>query len=120
MSATRDSSIREELANGIVRFYADKFGRGPTQARSYVEDTHATVILGDVQTTVERTLTAHGHDVLVREMRRCVKAAFRDEIVAVVEQVTGRQVVAMHSDHDPGTNTSAYIFLFAEPDSEGP
>ena len=116
MSATRDSSIREELANGIVRFYADKFGRGPTQARSYVEDTHATVLLGDVQTTVERTLTAHGHDVLVREMRRCVKAAFRDEIVEVVEQVTGRQVVAMHSDHDPASNTSVYVFLFAEGD----
>ena len=50
-------------------------------------------------------------------MRRCVKAAFRDEIVAVVEQVTGRQVVAMHSDHDPASNTSSYVFLFDKPDS---
>ena len=59
MSVGPDSSIRQELSNRIVAFYRDKFGRGPTQARSYVDETHATVILGDVQTTVERTLAAH-------------------------------------------------------------
>lgn len=107
-----DTSVRQELANGIVRFYSDKFGRGPTQARSFVEDTHATVILGDVQTTVERTLTAHGHEALVKEVRRTVKAVYREELVAVVEQVTGRRVMTMHADHDPASNTSTYVFLF--------
>jgi len=116
MSVGPDSSTRQELSNGIVAFYRDKFGRGPTQARSYVEATHATVILGDVQTTVERTLAAHGEGALVREMRRCVKRIYRDEIVGVAEQVTGRRVVAMHSDHDPDTNTSTYTFLFADGD----
>ena len=107
-----DSSIRQELANRIVRFYADNFGRGPTKTHCYVEDTHATVILGDVQTTVERTLAAHGHEALVREVRRTVKAVYRDELVAVVEQVTGRKVEAMHADHDAASNTSTYVFLF--------
>jgi uncharacterized protein YbcI len=114
MSVEPDSSVRQELSNAIVAFYSEKFGRGPTQARSYVEETHATVILGDVQTTVERTLTAHGEGALVREVRRRVKAIYRDQIAAVVERVTGRQVVAMHSDHDPTTNTSTYIFLFTD------
>ena len=112
MTSTPDSSMRQELANGIVRFYAEKFGRGPTQSRCYVEDTHATVILGDVQTTVERTLATNGHEALVREVRRTVKAVYRDELVAVVEQVTGRKVVAMHADHEPASNTSTYVFLF--------
>jgi uncharacterized protein YbcI len=114
VSAESDSSARQELSNAIVALYSDRFGRGPTQARSYIEESHALVILGDVQTTVERTLTAHGEGVLVREVRRCVKAAYRDEIVAVAEEATGRRVVAMHSDHDPDTNTSIYAFLFAD------
>ena len=107
-----ETSIRQELANEIVRFYRDKFGRGPTQARAFVEESHATVILGDVQTTVERTLAAHGHEALVKEVRRSVKAVYRDELVAIVEQVTGRTVMTMHADHDPASNTSTYVFLF--------
>ena len=118
MSVDRGSTMRQDLGNGIVGFYSAKFGRGPTKARCYVEESHATVILGDVQTTVERTLAAHGHDALVKEVRRTVKTVFRDELVAIVEQITGRKVLAMHADHDPGSNTSTYVFLYQPASSQ--
>jgi uncharacterized protein YbcI len=107
----------QALSNAIVGWYADKFGRGPTKAKTYIEDDHATVILGEVQTTVEQTLAANGEGALVKEVRRRVKAVHRSELSSLVEQTTGRKVVAMHSDHDPGTDTGVYVFLFAKPES---
>ena len=107
----------QELSNAIVRWYAEKFGRGPTRSKAYIEQDHATVILGDVQTTVERTLAANGEGALVKEVRRTVKAIHRTELSRLVERTTGRSVVAMHSDHDPGTDTAVYVFLFAKPES---
>ncbi|MBN1529623.1 MAG: DUF2294 domain-containing protein [Thermoleophilaceae bacterium] len=101
------------LSNAIVGWYAEKFGRGPTRSKTYIDGDHATVILGDVQTRVERTLAAHGEESLVKEVRRTVKAIHRAELSGLVERTTGRAVVAMHSDHDPGTDTSVYVFLFA-------
>jgi uncharacterized protein YbcI len=107
----------QELSNAIVRWYAEKFGRGPTRAKAYIEQDHTTIILGDVQTAVERTLTANGQGALVKEVRRTVKAVYRTELSGIVEQTTGRTVVAMHSDHDPETNTAVYVFLFAKAES---
>lgn len=107
----------QELSNAIVGWYAEKFGRGPTRSKAYIEEDHATVILGDVQTTVERTLTANGQGALVTKVRRTVKAIHRTELSSLVERITGQTVVAMHSDHDPETNTGVYVFLFAKPES---
>jgi len=107
----------QDLTNAIVRWYTDKFGRGPTKAKTYIEQDHATVILGEVQTAVERTLAANGEGALVKEVRRTVKAIHQTEISSLVERTTGRMVVAMHSDHDPGTDTSVYVFLFARTES---
>lgn len=113
MDVAPDRSVRQDLSNAIVSFYSEKFGRGPTKSKAYIEDTHATVILGEVQTPVERTLAANGQEALVKEVRRRVKAVFRDELEALVERTTGRAVLAMHADHDPATDTSIYVFLFA-------
>ena len=90
---------------------------GPTKSKTYLEQDHATIILGEVQTPVERPWPPHGEEALVKEVRRTVKATHRTELSSLVERTMGRTVVAMHSDHDPGTDTSVYVFLFSKPGS---
>ena len=48
------------LATAIVQRYRERFGRGPTLARAHIGSDFALVILGDVQTEVERSLVALG------------------------------------------------------------
>jgi uncharacterized protein YbcI len=107
-----DGSARERLANSIVGWYSERYGRGPTRTRVYVEDDHVLIILGNVQTAAERTLTSRGHGDLVKQVRRTVKVLFRDQLATLVEEATSRKVIAVHSDHDPATNTAVYVFLF--------
>jgi uncharacterized protein YbcI len=114
-----NGDLRQDLARAFVGFYRERFGRGPTQAKAHVEDDFALVILGEVQTPAERTLANAGEVDLVKQVRRTVKAVYRDELVALAEELTSRRVGAMHSDHDPATDTSVYVFLFERANGPG-
>jgi len=79
----------------------------------------ALVILGSVQTDVERSLVAEGELDSVEFMRRRVRQMAADEFCATTEEVVGRKVVAMLGDHNALANTSALIFLL-EPERGEP
>ena len=104
-------SAAQDLTNGIVGLFRERFGRGPVQAKCYLEDDHVLVLLRNVETDLERTLTGQGHEDLVGELRRAVRGAFRDELCALAAAATGRKVQAMLSDHDPATDSTALVFL---------
>ena len=96
-----DSRHGEELAeitNGIVRLFAESYGRGPTRAKSYMlDDTYVVTVLRDTMTTVERTLADGGHGHQIRKVRLTFQEAMADSFKGVVEQALGRTVVAYHS-----------------------
>jgi uncharacterized protein YbcI len=90
---------RQLISRGIVAIFKRHLGRGPTSARTYVNDDVITVILEDNLTSIEHTLIDSDRGEVVNDMRRGYQSAVREEIVRLVETATGRRVKAFMSDH---------------------
>jgi uncharacterized protein YbcI len=90
----------EELAmvsSEIVRLLAQHYGKGPTQAKSYVCDDWLFCVMKDGITTTERTLLENGEEGLVRQVRLRFQGLMQDAFKGIVEEATGRRVLTYHS-----------------------
>jgi uncharacterized protein YbcI len=74
-------------------------GRGPTRARTSIDEDLISVVLRDTLTKGERSLVADGRSQLILDMRRAYQTTMRREMVAGVEAITGRTVIAFLSDN---------------------
>ena len=100
VSVSEQSSHGANLAtvsNGIVQLLRETYGRGPTKAKSYLNDNVLLVVLEDILTTVEKTLLDDGRDELVREVRLSYQTAESNRFKSVVEEALNRKVVTYHS-----------------------
>jgi uncharacterized protein YbcI len=86
-----------EISNAIVGIFSEYYGRGPTKAKTYLFDDYVFTVLEDILTTVERTLVESGKESLVREVRLTFQEAVSDRFTQAVGNVTGRKVMAYHS-----------------------
>src|SRR3954463_12253416 len=92
-------SVAAAISNGVVRLMNEYTGRGPTRARTYISDDLVSVVLRDTLTKGERSLVADGKTGLVLSTRKAFQITMGDELVALVEQITGRRVIAFLSDN---------------------
>ncbi len=69
------------------------------------------VVLRDTLTKGERSLVADGRSQLVLDMRKAYQITMRAELVAGVEQITGRKVIAFLSDNhiDPDVAVESFV-----------
>ncbi len=104
-----------ELSNAMVRIYKEKFGRGPTQAKTSYAG-HDTIIctLKDSMTPAEQNLVAMGEHQRLRDVRMFFQHATEREFVDTVEQITGRTVEAFVSGIDTTKDVSSEVF-YLEP-----
>ena len=97
-AGTRTGEQLAEVTNGIVKLFAEYYGRGPTKAKSYLLDDRIVVcVLENTMTTVERTLSQNGNGHLVRQVRLTFQEAMADRFTSTVADVMGRRVAAYHS-----------------------
>jgi uncharacterized protein YbcI len=82
-----------------VRLMSEYTGRGPTKARTYIQSDLITVVMRDTLTRGERKLVESGNFDKVRDIRRRFQDAMREDLVAGVEALTGRRVLAFLSDN---------------------
>ena len=106
------TSTTQDLANRVVGWYAERFGRGPTKAKGYINDDFAMIVMGGVQSQAEHTLVEQGDAQTVFNLRRAIKEAHKDALCALIAEITGRPVRMMLSDHKPHEDTSILVFLF--------
>jgi uncharacterized protein YbcI len=98
--ATKQEISRETLAavaNEIVRLKAQYYGRGPTEAKAYLNDELLIVSLKGGLTTVERTLLEAGEARLVREVRLRYQEVMERSYVDTVQRLTGYEVLSYMS-----------------------
>ena len=107
-------ALVSQLSREIVQLHARLYGRGPTKARSYLQNDYAICILEEIFTTAERTLIGAGAGEHVRETRKRFQEAVRKDFLDVVERVTGRRVKVFLSQVDVDANLALEFFLFAE------
>ena len=103
--------LNAALARAMVRFYHDEMGRGPAQARAFYRDDVVVVLLEDTLTKPEQALKSRGREDAVLDLREMLQRAMRDEIVAIVEGLTGRTVRAfLSSNHlDPDLLVQCFV-----------
>ena len=104
-------SLSAAISNHVVRLFAEYTGRGPTRARTTIRDGVVVCVTEDTLTKAERRLTQEGEGELVVTVRRRFQSTMRDDLVAGVELLTGRRVVAFLSDHDAGADMAAEVFV---------
>ena len=108
-----DGHTASEISNAVVSLFAEYLGRGPTRARTVLGRDLVAVVLEETMTKAERRLVLEGQDETVVETRRVFQRTMREDLVAAVERITGRSVVAFLSDHTTAPDVSVEVFVLA-------
>jgi uncharacterized protein YbcI len=105
-----------KISTAAVQVLHDYTGRGPTKAKTTINQSVVTILLADTLTTGERTLVDHGHADRVLEVRYDYQTAMRDELVGMVQRELGREVIAFMSQNhiDPDLAVEVFVLKPAE------
>ena len=101
------------ISTAIVRLFRVHTGRGPTRAKTILSDELVVVTLAECLTTAERQLAGAGHVELVLETRRALHEGMRDDATALVEELTGRKVIAYLTDQELFPDLASVTFVLA-------
>jgi uncharacterized protein YbcI len=103
MEQTQRGAVSAQISTAAVQILAEYTGRGPTKAHTVVNRESVLILLGDTLTKGEQSLVKKGMSDHVLETRQRYQVAMREDLIAAVEQHTGRHVIAfMSSNHiDP-------------------
>ena len=115
--------VLAQISTGLVQLHSRYYGKGPTKAKTHqVNDTVVAILRGGF-TRVERTLIDTGQTESVYQMRRSFQQAMEDQFRTVVEEATGRTVIAYMSSINFDPDLAIEVFVM-EPlegaDSHGP
>lgn len=104
------------ISSELVKLQAQHYGRGATQAKSYLCDDWLFCVLKDGMTTVERTLLDNGDHRLVRKVRLRFQERMADSFTGAVSGLTGRPVLTYHSQvlFDPDFSIEMFLLGPAE------
>ncbi|MCA1690544.1 MAG: Na-translocating system protein MpsC family protein, partial [Actinobacteria bacterium] len=109
-------SLAAAISRATVRIMADYTGRGPTKARASIRDDVVLVLLQDTRTKGERTLVAGGEAQFVMDARRRFQMTMQEDLVAAVEMLAERKVIAFMSANRVEPDMGAEVFVL-EPGS---
>jgi uncharacterized protein YbcI len=99
------------ISTKLVQLHSRYYGKGPTKAKTHMVDDTVICILRDGFTTVERTLIDQGKLEPVYEMRRSFQGAMEQNFRAVVEEATGRKVIAYMSQIHTNPDLAVELFV---------
>ena len=116
----KDGAVRSAIAQAIVRIHAEHYGKGATQAKTYVWDNLVVCVLRDVLTVAERTLVGLGHGDQVRDVRTIFQHEMSATFCGAVERLTGRRVLSFMSQVDPANGLGVEVFVLEPSDGGSP
>ena len=104
-----------EITNRIVALIREHYGRGPIKAKTYVLDNLITCVLSDGFTAIEKTMMKGGEPERVLEMRRDFQRMMKVRYSEMVEELTGRTVLAFLSQVHVEPDLTVEMFLMDGP-----
>jgi len=113
-SLKTQGEIESAIAEGISRFEQEYMGRGPKDIRAHLIDDLLVVRLKGVLTAAEqhlvKALAGEKGRELLKQVRTHLIETARPMMEAMVQEVTGVNVVSLH--HDISTTTGEEILVF--------
>ena len=113
-------ALNTAISNRVVQLQRENVGRGAEKARTYVAGNLVVVVLQEALTKAERTLADEGKSDLVLALRSAFQQTMRTGLSTVVEEFTGRRVVAFMSDNHIDPDVGVEVFLLDGPVNGGP
>ena len=107
--------LLSEITNRIVAFMREHYGRGPIKAKTYVLDNLIVCVLSNGFTAIERTMMRGGEPDQVLEMRRNFQRLMKERYSEMVEELTGRKVLAFLSQAHVEPDLTIEVFLMDGP-----
>ena len=105
-----------EITNRIVSLVREHCGRGPIKAKTYVLDNLVVCVLTDCGfTAIERTMMGGGEPERVLEMRRDFQRMMKVRYSEMIEELTGRKVLAFLSQAHVEPDLTIEMFLMDGP-----
>jgi uncharacterized protein YbcI len=103
--------VLAQISTGLVQLHSRYYGKGPTKAKTHMVNGTVISILRGGFTTVERTMLDSGQVESVYQMRRSFQQVMEDEFRRVVEDATGRRVIAYMSSIHVDPDLAIEIFV---------
>ena len=103
------------ISREMVRLKASNYGKGASEAKSYVCDDFLFCVMKGGMTPVERSLLEHGDADLVRAVRLRFQNNMNDTFVDAVRRLTGREVLTYQSQVLFDPDYTVEIFLLGGP-----
>jgi uncharacterized protein YbcI len=118
-NATHQSDQGPKLAaisTLTVGLFGQYTGRGPSKARTFIDDDVVVVVLQDMLTTAERTLVDNDRAEIVLATRKVFREVMTAELIAGIEQILQRSVIAFLGDNhiDPDIAIGAFVLAPSE------
>jgi uncharacterized protein YbcI len=104
-----------EITNRIVSFMREHYGRGPIKAKTYVLDNLIVCVLEDGFTAIERTMMEGGQPDQVLKMRRDFQDLMKVRYSEMIQELTGREVLAFLSQAHVEPDLTIEMFLMDGP-----
>lgn len=118
MEQREGQSPAARISTAAVHLLREYTGRGPTKARTLINDDLVTIVLADTLTKGECKLVETGLADRVLELRGDFQMAMREDLVAVVEVNLERKVIAFMSQNHIDPDLAVEIFVL-EPAGAG-
>ena len=110
-------SVRNAISNAMVALKKRYYGKGPENARTYLNDNYVLCVLEGGLTRNEQTLVDADKRDLVRNYRLAFQETMEKPTTDAVEQITGRNVIGYHSQITFDPMHGFEIFVLDEPPS---
>jgi|SRR4051794_37279603 uncharacterized protein YbcI len=99
------------ISTSAVQLLHEYTGRGPTKAKTLINDNVVMIVLADTLTKGESTLVEKGKSDRVLQLRHDYQDAMRDDLVGIVERQLDRKVIAFMSQNhiDPDLGVEVFV-----------
>jgi uncharacterized protein YbcI len=101
-----------QISNEMVRAQKQFFGKGPTEAKSYLLDDLLLIVMRGGLTTAEKTMLEFGQPDQVRRFRQLFENEMTQRLTDMIEGLTGRKVLTYQSQvmFDPDMVVEMFVF----------
>ena len=106
-----DQGPSAKISTQAVQLLHEYTGRGPTQAKTTIDENLVTILLADTLTKGERKLVENGGSERILELRHDYQLAMRDVLVRTVEERLDRKVTAFMSQNHIDPDLAAEVFV---------
>jgi len=106
-----DGTFSSAISDAMVRVLSRYTGRGATSSWTMLGKDLIICVMGDALTKGERSLVEHGKREAVLEIRKAFQESMAKDAIAVVEELSRRQVAAFMSNNSIDPDLAVEIFI---------